>query len=565
MGKNINFRMSVVVLSVVWAAVILLPLVKDMGPSWPFKNRIKYGLDIEGGLHIVMGVDNDTVLKESARNLAENLKQQSEKEGIALDNKGVDALGTGFVIALKNPADQEKFEKSLGTNHPDLQILENKVPEYHLRRSDYFIADLKKRTVEQAIETIRNRIDEFGVSEPSITAQGEDHIIIQLPKATDAARAKELVNRTAKMTFMLVSVDKVTKDLGVMVQETEKALNLNLETMKYREYVDKMNVALKAKLPPDTVLLFERSSKVQDIKLAKIPYLLEIKNSLGGELLRDAYVATDSQRNTPIVALRFNPEGAGRFAEVTKANVGRQLAIVLDDVIYSAPSINGPIPNGEATITLGNRDAQESMKEASTISMALRSGALPARLEQLEERSIGPSLGSDAISNGKKATMLGTLLVVLFMLVVYRGFGVIANIALVVNILLLLALLSVLDATLTLPGIAGIALTVGMAVDANVIINERIKDELRKGVSILTAIQEGYARAFSAILDANVTTAATGLILMYFGTGPVRGFAITLIIGIVTTMFTAVFASHALLDFLFYRLKFKSLSIHWRK
>jgi preprotein translocase subunit SecD len=421
--------------------------------------------------------------------------------------------------------------------------------------------DYKKRVIGQAIETIRNRIDEFGVAEPSISQQGEDRILVQLPGMADAEKAKQLINTTAKLDFMPLSEDPIIQQLPQLIEEAEKAGNYNLGTLKYSDYVTRVNQDLKAKLPANTVVYFEKSENAQNLETGKVPFLVKTDSGLSGSDLDDSFVSFD-QYGSPIVSLRFNSVGAVKFKDLTTQYVGKSMAIVLDRVIKSAPRINEPIAGGSAQITLGGgRDRNKMMDEAKMISTSLRAGALPAALEQLEERRVGPSLGADSVKKAQMASLIGALAIILFILIRYKAMGLVADISLGVNVLAVLALLSSLGATLTLPGIAGIALTVGFAVDANVLINERIREELAKGSSFMMALEEGYNRAWSAILDANVTTAGTAAVLLYFGTGPVKGFAVTLLVGIATTLFANVFISKVLADIIVHKFGIKKLSV----
>ncbi|HEX4922699.1 MAG TPA: protein translocase subunit SecD, partial [Bdellovibrionales bacterium] len=331
--------------------------------------------------------------------------------------------------------------------------------------------------------------------------------------------------------------------------------------LKYSEYVQKVNADIKAKLPPNTKVYFGKAEGAREMSAGKVAYLLETTTNLGGDMLRDAFV-TMGEFNEPEVSISFKPEGSLRFDQLTSENVGRQMAIVLDDVVYSAPNIKERIATGSARITLGGGgDYNKMLEEAKLISMALRAGALPARLEQLEERTVGPSLGADSIAAGQLATAVGAALVLLFMLVYYKTFGLFANLALIFNVSMIYAGLTLLEATLTLPGIAGIALTIGMAVDGNIVINERIKEELRKGKSFAAAFREGYEKAFVAIFDAQLTTALTCIVLIYYGSGPVRGFGVTLLIGLTASLFTAVFFTRTIVDYLLVRRKVKSIAI----
>ena len=348
-------------------------------------------------------------------------------------------------------------------------------------------------------------------------------------------------------------------ELQQHIADAEKAGSYSISSMSYLDYVQRLNEDLKEKLPKGTELLFARSENAKNMEAGKVPYLLSTTATIEGDLLRDAFVNYDQFRN-PIVELVFNVLGGKKFGDLTGENVNKRMAIVLDKVVKSAPVIQARIGGGRATITLGGgRAPNQMLNEAQMISMALRAGALPATLKQLEERIVGPTLGKDLVQKAQMAGWLAVILVIGFMILYYKLIGVVASLCLTLNVLGILALLSSFQATLTLPGISGIILTVGIAVDANVIIYERIKEELRMGSGLVLAVKEGYRKALSAILDANITTAATAFVLFYFGSGPVKGFAVTLLIGILTTLFTAVFLSHYFIQLLVQRQKGKAI------
>ncbi|QLY26974.1 protein translocase subunit SecD [Bdellovibrio sp. KM01] len=548
-----------IVLALVW----FMPNIVSFGNSWwPSKQKMNYGLDIQGGLHLVMGVDVDGVVKESTTRLMASIKADTAKDNIALTDVKSEKPESGELTLHFAAGDKAKVLKYMADKHPaDLQEVGTTDTTATYRYFDAYLNDYKNRVIQQAIETIRNRIDEFGVAEPSISQQGANRILVQLPGMADAEKAKQLINTTAKLDFMIVSHEKTPQELQVLIAEAEKAGGYKLEGMKYSDYVTRINNDLKGKLPEKSVVYFEKSSNAATMEAGAVPYLLKTDTDLTGSALDDASVGYD-QYGAPMVTLRFNSAGATKFSDLTGANAGKQMAIVLDKVIKSAPSIRERIGGGSATITLGGgRDRNQMMDEAKMISTALRAGALPASLEQLEERRVGPTLGADSINKAKLGAYIGAALIILFMLMYYKGMGVVATVALAVNVLGVLALLTSFGATLTLPGIAAIALTVGFAVDANVLINERIKEELAAGHSLKVAIKEGYNRAMSAIIDSNVTTGATAVVLLYFGTGPVRGFAVNLLIGIVTTLFANVFFSKVIVDQLVYKFNVKKLSI----
>ncbi len=563
--EGLRLRTILAVLGTVLALVWVLPNVVNLGDKWWFsKSRLNYGLDIQGGLHLVMGVDVDGVVNESIQRLSESLKAEFDKDGIIVSSiKPTPGVLGQMDIAVPNAESKAKVEKFLTDKYSTvLQEFNSTDSVVTTRYFDSYMNDYKNRVIQQAIETIRNRIDEFGVAEPSISQQGPDRILVQLPGMADAERAKELINTTAKLDFMIVSNEKSPAELQAMIAETEKAGNYSLATLKYSDYVQRLNKDLKGKLPENTTIFFEKSANAVKMEAGSAPILLRTDTNLDGSALNDAFVSY-GQYGDPQVSLNFNTAGSAKFADLTGKNVNKQMAIVLDRVVKSAPNIKDRISGGSAVITLGGggRDRQHSVDEAKMISTALRAGALPATLEQQEERRVGPTLGADSINSAKWASLIGAGLIILFVLIYYRTMGLISVISLGINILSVFALLTSFGATLTLPGIAAIALTVGFAIDANVLINERIKEELALGHSIRTAIQAGYQHAMSAILDANATTAATALVLLYFGTGPVRGFAVNLLIGVVTTLFANVFVSKVIVDTLIQKFGWKKISV----
>ncbi len=550
-----------IVLALVWAMPNIVKFSENSW--WPSKQRMNYGLDIQGGLHLVMGVDVDGVVKESTTRMITSIKADLAKDKVEGALVKSDKPETGeIVITVATPDEKKKIEKLLSEHYSTtLQTVGSTDNSVSARYFDSYLNDYKNRVIQQAIETIRNRIDEFGVAEPSISQQGTNRILIQLPGMADAEKAKQLINTTAKLDFMILSHEKTPQELQGLIVEAEKAGNYKMAGMKYSDYVTRINSDLKAKLPEKTVVYFEKSSNAATMELGAMPFLLRTDTDLSGGALDDAFVGYD-QYGGPQVSLHFNTAGAVKFADLTGNNVGKQMAIVLDKVVKSAPNIRDRISGGQAVISLGGgRDRNQMMDEAKMISTALRAGALPASLEQLEERRVGPTLGADSIKKAKMGAYIGAILIILFMLLYYKGMGVIANVSLMINILGVFALLTSFGATLTLPGIAAIALTVGFAVDANVLINERIKEELAMGHSLKSAISDGYSRAMSAIIDSNVTTAATAVVLLYFGTGPVRGFAVNLLIGILTTLFANVFVSKVIVDQLIVKFNIKKLSI----
>lgn len=549
--ENLKIRILIVVLAIVGAVIYLVPNFTDLEDTWwPTKSELNYGLDIQGGLHLVLGVDVKGVIAEKVERLSQSLKTEFTERQI--DVESISVVGDEndeIQVTLKNPGQWNTLETFLEEQYGTvLQVLEQEGTQVRLRYYDSALQEYRDQVLRQAIEVIRNRIDEFGVAEPSIAAQGSNRIVVQLPGIQNAERAKELINRTAQLEFQLVSEELSQAQVVELVQQAEEAggYALGKDGLRYSEYQKRINEDLKDKLPPNTEVVFEKLENAQTLEAGKRPVLVRSDTDLGGDQLQDAYVSLD-QYGQPLVHFRFDAQGRVRMGDVTGENIGKLLAIVLDDVVQSAPVIRSKITD-QGQIELGQRDYQAGLDEANLIATALRAGALPAKLTQLEERTVGPTLGADSIRRGQLAGIVGLILVAVFMLAYYRTLGIVANLALMLNIALLLAILTSLGATLTLPGVAGIVLTLGMAVDANVIIFERIKEELRKGSGTKSAIRDGFGHAFSAIFDANITTGITSIILMYFGTGPVRGFAVTLMIGLVTSMFTAIFVSRVILD-----------------
>lgn len=561
---NLKLRTWIAVGAVVLAVMFVIPnFVNTEKISWWPAKKLNYGLDIQGGIQLVMGADVESVIKTTVVRQTAAIKTEMEKQGVTLKGFGTTVAQTGaFEILTSSMDDSKKVEAMLNKNYAgSIQVLSTNADKVEVKYFDAYMIDQKQNIIKQAIETIRNRIDEFGVAEPSITQQGADRILVQLPGMADAEKAKQLINTTAKLDFMVVSYAKSPAEIATLISEAEKAGNYSMATMKYNEYIAKLNEDLKGKLPEKTVIYFEKRENVKTMQAGSQPLLLETDTDLTGDVLDNAAVSFD-QYGSPEVALRFNSVGATKFAELTEKNIKKQMAVVLDKVVKTAPTINTKIPNGSAVITLGRSgDRQTVLDEAKLIATALRAGALPVSLEQLEERRVGPSLGKDALQKAQFAAILGAIIIMIFMLVYYKGMGAITDVALLLNIISIFAILGSLGATLTLPGIAGMALTVGFAVDANVLINERIREEFRHGMSIQTAIQEGYSRAMSAILDSNITTAATACVLLYFGTGPVRGFAVTLLAGLATTLFANVFISKVIVDNLVYKFGVKKISV----
>lgn len=550
---SLKVRTILASLILIGAVIKVLPNFVEVPKWWPAKGKIVYGLDIQGGVHLVMGIDTEAVMREKLNRTARSIQDEFKTAEIGLKEvKVVDAKSYRLDVELNSAADETKARDLIEKNHRNfLQVTSFNGTTLGTKVYDAQVAEMHKQVLDQAIGVIRNRIDEFGVAEPSIQAQGDNRILVQLPGINDSANAKDLINRTARLEFKIVS-DEMGKEQGanlahsIQEVETSGAFSITSEGLSYAAYLRKINEGLKGKIPPNTTVAFEKSPNAKTLEFGKIPLLLRTDTNIGGDLLDDAFVSYD-ERGNPQVAFRFGVEGGRRFGQLTEANIGKLLAIVLDDVVQSAPVIQSKITdNGVINLSRGNM--QESFNEAKFIATTLRAGALPAALEQLEERTVGPTLGADAIARAKVAGYVVLAVISVFMTFYYGVLGVIASMALALNVFCLLAILTGLGATLTLPGIAGMILTMGMAIDANVIIYERIREEYLKGTSWKLAVNDGFQNAYSAIIDSNVVGAGVALILYYYGTGPVRGFAVTMIAGIVTSMFTAVFWSKVAID-----------------
>jgi preprotein translocase subunit SecD len=539
MNRSWWMRFSLLLFFIVVAVVHVVPTLGNLNletTKFPFKKKVNLGLDLQGGLYMVYGVDFKKVYSETLGRSAESFVAELSKAGVpgAVLGQVDSSMEEDPKVVLKfDPAYAAKTKETLDKQGYVLRAVEESAGQITLALGRDYRAQMKDNTLNQSLQVIRNRIDEFGVSEPSIATKGNNRVVVELPGVKDVERAKALVGRTARLEFKMAEMEQTQVAAQVVAEAAAKGITYK-DGDKYSAYIEQIATVAKGKIPEGTQILFERGPGG-----ALMPYLLKSKVELSGAELSDAMVSFDQETQQPQVSFQLNPRGAGTFAELTRANVGRFLAIVLDDVIYSAPRINGAIPGGSGVITLGS-GGEQAFKEARDLAIVLRAGALPARLDLLEQRVIGPSLGADSIKHGLNAGLVGCVLIFIFMSIYYRMSGVVATVSLLLNALFTFALLIAIDATLTLPGIAGIALTIGMAVDSNVIIFERIRDELMEGKSVASAVQAGFDKAFACILDANLTHGIVSIILLNFGTGPIRGFAITLLIGIVTTLFCAV-------------------------
>jgi preprotein translocase subunit SecD len=532
MLKGLKWKFIFYAAITLFSILLLMPTLTSQLPPWFNKvipsEKIHLGLDLQGGMHLILEVEAEKAVESYVERIKNNLKDDLKEKNIPAGKVEREKQDQ---IILEVSGEKAKWEKLLSERYSIMQELSSSEIGGGIWRISLVLdskqADhIKKNAIDQALETIRNRIDQFGVSEPEITLQGTDRILIQLPGIRDPQRAINLIGRTALLEFKLLDEE------------------------------GDLEAALKGNIPEGDIILYQRSVDPKTGGVKKIPYLLKEKTLMTGEVLKDARVALDSQFHESYVALEFDDIGAKLFEQITGANVKKRLAIILDNNVYSAPVIQERIAGGRAQIT-GRFDT----KEASDLAIVLRAGALPAPVKIIEQRTVGPSLGQDSIYKGIISTLVSAAIVVLFMVFYYRVAGVVADIALVLNIILVMAVLAILRAALTLPGIAGLVLSIGMSVDANILIHERIKEELRWGKTIRAAIDQGYHRALSAIIDSNVTTLIAAVFLYQFGTGPVRGFAVTLFWGITANIFTAVLITRAIFDFLTLKVGVKKLSI----
>ncbi len=491
----------VVALGIVYALPNLLPSGEEGDSGLLPGQKINLGLDLQGGSHLLMLVDMEVVETERLNSLGETIRQEFRTEKIRFSDLKVENRSVSVSVRKADDVGAaEQIFDELGRG----LITTNDSQSYQISLDEAGLIELRNQTVEQSMEIIRRRIDPDGTKEPIIQRQGKDRVLVQLPGVDDPETIKRLLGRTAKLTFQLVDTSLTGAE-----------------------------AITSGRVPPGRVLLPGDDENSQS-------YVVEKRVMVSGEML-DGATASFDQNNRPSVSFTLNSTGAKKFGRVTGSNIGRPFAIVLDGKVVSAPTIQSQI-FGSGQIT-----GQFSVAETNELALILRAGALPAPLIVLEERSVGPGLGADSVVAGKIAAAVGLVLVIFYMLLSYGLFGALADVALMVNIILILAALSALQATLTLPGIAGIVLTMGMAVDANVLVFERIREELRRGRSVMAAIDGGYQRAISTIVDSNLTTLFAALFLYLFGSGPIKGFAVTLAIGILTSLFTAVMVTRLLI------------------
>jgi preprotein translocase subunit SecD len=530
-SKKLQWRGLIILIVVVVALIYLTPSMSKTLPSWwpnilP-EEKIHLGLDLKGGMHLVLEVQAQRAVESHLERMIEDIKYNLRKARIryqALKISNSNSIGLTLIRAEDKRAVEEMVEKDFSDLAVKSGSLSNIDLKLELTLSQKAQQHIKRMAVDQVVETITNRIDQFGVAEPDIRPQGRDRILVQLPGIKNPKRAIDIIGKTALLEFKLLDEENSLEE------------------------------ALKGNIPPGDEILYEIKGVPGSQR--KIPFLLKKRAVLTGEYLTDARVQIDSQYNEPYVSISFDSRGARLFEQITGANIQKRLAIVLDDVVNSAPVIQDKISGGRAQIT-----GRFTMEEARDLAIVLRAGSLPAPVKIIEERTVGPSLGKDSINKGLKSMIIGGIVVILFIGFYYKFAGLLADLCLILNILFIAAGLAFFGATLTLPGIAGIILIIGMAIDANVLIFERIREELTLGKTPRAAIDGGYSKALSTILDANITTLIAALVLFQFGTGPVKGFAVTLSIGIIASLFTAIFVTRVFFDYFIIERGMKKVSI----
>jgi preprotein translocase subunit SecD len=533
MIKSLKIRMAITVIVCLAALYFLVPtFITQIPAPWNDyfpKDKIHLGLDLQGGMHLVLEIDTEKALESMVERMSNDLKE-SLMESKARFRKIEKSKGATISLELTEASGKTLLEKIINEQYSDLEIASSTPRDgglaVILKIKDKRAVDLKKLTVEHSLETIRNRVDQFGIAEPEIIPEGDNRILVQLPGIKDPERAKSLIGKTALLEFKLVDDE------------------------------NSLDEALKGNVPEGDIIAYGTREDKTTGQRGSTPYLLKNKSLLTGASLETAKVQISDRYGEPNVSIKFNSQGAADFERITGENVKKRLAIVLDGVVHSAPVIQERISGGQAQIT-----GTFTMDEARDLAIVLRAGALPAPVNILEERTVGPSLGSDSIRQGILATIIGTIFVVLFMIVYYRLSGGIADVALIINIFLVLGVLAAFRATLTLPGIAGLLLTVGVAVDANILIFERIREELRTGKTIRLSLETGYHRAFMTIIDTHITGIVAAIFLIIFGTGPIKGFAVTTIFGLLASLFTAVFVTRVIFDYVIWNYNVKKLSI----
>ena len=496
------WKATLVILVISLAIIFSIPslLYKENSNNWFFDNKINLGLDLQGGSYLLLEVQTEVLMQEELNNISDSI--QLIARGLQTNIINIISEEDEIQLRFSNNDKLEEIREKFKNNYRNVNVsINNNTMKIVI--NEIFKKNIKESAIKQSLEIVRKRIDESGTKEPLIQRSGKKRILLQLPGIKDPERIKELLGTTAKLTFHMIDDDDT--------------------------------ISLKANRAPFGKII------VADFYNPEIKYLVEKKSRVGGENLVDAKASFDPQEGHA-VSFRFDTTGAQKFGKATSENIGKRFAVILDGVVITAPVINTAITGGSGIIT-GNFTSQE----AADLSVLLRAGALPAPLSIIEERSVGPGLGADSIASGKIAAIIGMICVCIFMILIYGVFGLLANLSLLANLFIIVSLLGTIGATLTLPGIAGIVLTIGIAVDANVLVFERIKEEANKTTSALEAVKNGFDKALSTILDANITTLIAALLLFVFGSGPIKGFSITLSLGVLASMFTSIMFTNFLI------------------
>ncbi|ULA64868.1 MAG: Protein translocase subunit SecD [Nitrospira sp.] len=546
--KKVGGRFALLGLVVVLSVVFFLPSYKPLYqalPEWARKvlpdKGITLGLDLQGGIHMVMEVDEDRAVEIAVERSVGSLQDvlvEKKLPAESVKRTAPNQITIQFANAELKAQIQKLVDEYPSFFEVDAAGSANSLV-WELRDTE--IKRIKDSAINQALETIRNRIDQFGVSEPLVQRQGLKQIVVQLPGVKEPKRAKDLIKETALLEFKML--------------DEENHMKMDFPARVPKEKEAEVLAQFQAKVPEGDQILFEHQVDKDTGREFRTPYLVRKRVMLTGDVLSDARVSI-GEFNDPYVSITFDGKGGREFERITGENIKKRMAVVLDNTIYSAPVIQDRISGGRAQIT-----GTFSTQEANDLAIVLRAGALPAPLKIIQDLTVGPSLGQDSIDQGVKSTLIAGIMVVVFMIVYYRLSGVIADFALVLNLICLLGALSALNATLTLPGIAGIVLTIGMGVDSNVLIFERIREELRAGKAVRLAVDGGYDKALLTIVDAHVTTLITGVALFLFGTGPIKGFAVTLCLGIAINLFTAFVGTKVIFDLMNQGKKVETLSI----
>lgn len=551
--KVLKWKFSLIAILLVASVLLATPSFYRHPPSWWKRffpsEGFRLGLDLQGGMHLILKVDVDKAVRNGLELAGRDLKEMWLEKDIPLTRLEEDT--SHLVYILPNVEVERQFKHVIGDQFPNLVLVssvkEGNIPKVTLKLADREIEFIRKNAVDQTLEIIRNRIDQFGVTEPAIVRHGEDEIVVQLPGIKDPERALSLIGQTAQLEFKLLD-----EDAGLDPKRLIHDL-VGSGRLKEGYSTDELNEALRDTIPAGDEVLFLREVDWETGITRLTPMLLKSKVLMTGDMVKDARV-NFGRYSEPYVSLEFTKRGSHVFERITSENVGKRLAIILDKVVRSAPNIRERIAGGRAQIT-GSFTAEE----AHDLAIVLRAGSLPAPVYIVQNVTVGPGLGLDSIHKGFTSGLIGSILVVSFMVFYYRASGVIANGALFLNIILLLGALAALRATLTLPGIAGIVLSIGMGVDSNVLIFERMREEFRSGRPIKSGVDAGYSRATGTIMDAQITTLIAAAALFLFGTGPIRGFAVTLSLGIVLNLFTVLFGTKIIYDYLNLKRKLKRL------